>query len=650
MVESNSPSGDNPMPTFRNKFAGNCANCSTRVAVGAGYCTGSPGNWKTYCENCLPERKGAATTTAPARRELTAAGQVFSPYEPDNLDLYRAMPGAKWNRDGKCWNVSLQPGDRHRLLELADRLDLEVAPELRNVEESRQAQAAHHAGLYPFQVTGVDWMAKGDDRLLGDEMGLGKTVQALCALEQNAACLCIVPASLKHNWANECRKWRPDLEPVILNGRNSFRFPTAGEVVIINYDILPTWLQPKKDHPNAKAWEVNMKHVPQSTQQACQDMVLILDEVHKVKNYKSGRSKKVNGLCRLIGRVWGLSGTPLENRPLDLWGVLSCLEMARTVFGGFNRFLEKMNGQKKFIGRYRRKFVGYEFGTPEPIVPELMRRVMLQRKREDVLPDLPGKVYTTIKVPLPNNLRSTMDDLWNEWGEVIEHQRELPPFEQFSTLRQQLAESRIEAVEEMVEDHEEQDIPLVVFSAHVAPVRRLGSRPGWAYIDGSVSSARRQQIVDDFQAGKLKGVAVTIRAGGVGLTLTRAWKAIFIDLDWAPPLNQQAEDRICRIGQTAPHCEVVRLVSDHVLDEHVLHLIAWKMGLIEAALEREIDAVPQPRQHVENAVVEETQEEFEQRMAASFQRAVASVEGFDADADPDANGWPAIMADPVIPF
>jgi len=640
------------MPTFRNKFAGNCANpaCRTRVAVGAGYCTGTPGNWLTYCEQCLPERKGQQQKPANNRRELTADGQVFSPYEPDNLDLYRAMPGAKWDRAGKCWNVSLQPGDRLRLLELADRLELEVAPELRNVERSQQAAAAHHAGLYSFQVTGVDWMSKGDDRLLGDEMGLGKTVQALCALEENAACLCIVPASLKHNWANECRKWRPDLTPVVLNGRNSFRFPTAGEVVIINYDILPAWLQPKKDHPNAKAWEVNMKHVPQSTQQACQDIILILDEVHKVKNYKSARSKKVNGLCRLCGRVWGLSGTPLENRPLDLWGVLSCLEMARTVFGGFNRFLEKMNGQKKFIGRYRRKFVGYEFGEPEPIVPELMRRVMLQRKREDVLPDLPGKVYTTIKVPLPKGLQSTMDDLWNEWGEVIEHQRELPPFESFSTIRAQLAESRIEAVEEMVEDHEEQGVPLVVFSAHIAPVRKIGSRPGWAYIDGSVSSKRRQQIVDDFQAGKLKGVAVTIRAGGVGLTLTRAWKSIFIDLDWAPPLNQQAEDRICRIGQTAPHCEVVRLVSDHVLDEHVLSLIAWKMGVIEKALEREIDAVPQPRTHVENAVVEETQEEFEQRMAASFQRAVASVEGFDPEADPDANGWPKHVADPVIPF
>jgi SWI/SNF-related matrix-associated actin-dependent regulator 1 of chromatin subfamily A len=637
------------MPTFRNKFAGTCANaaCQIHVAVGAGYCTGTPGNWKTYCEQCLPERKGATTNTN-ARRELTAKGQVFTPYEAENIDLFRAMPGAKWNRPAKCWDVSLLPGDRVRLLELADRLELKVDPELRTVEPSKQAAAAHHAGLYPFQVDGVDWMSKGDDRLLGDEMGLGKTVQSLCALEKNAACLCVVPASLKYNWEKECKKWRPDLTPVVLSGRKSFRFPTAGEVVIINYDILPAWLAPRKNHPNAKFWEVNMNHIPQSTKDACQDMVLVLDEVHKCKNYKTARSKKVNGLCRLISRVWGLSGTPLENRPMDLWGVLSCLEMAFNVFGGFNRFLERMNATPNIV---RGRRYGYNFGTPSPIVPELMRRVMLQRKREDVLPDLPGKVYTTVKVPLPHQLQGQMDALWDEWGDLIETQRELPPFEDFSTIRQQLAESRIDALEEIAEDHEEQEVPLVVFSAHVAPVRRLGSRPGWAYIDGSVSSAeRRQQIVDDFQAGKLKGLAVTIRAGGVGLTLTRAWKVVFADLDWVPSANQQAEDRICRIGQTAPHCEVVRLVSDHVLDEHVLNLIAWKMEVIEAALEREIDATPQPRKNVESHVVEETEEEFEERMRNSFSRAVASVEGHDPEADPHANGWPEIVADPVIPF
>jgi len=332
-------------------------------------------------------------------------------------------------------------------------------------------------------------------------------------------------------------------------------------------------------------------------------------------------------LSRLCGRIWALTGTPLENRPLDLWGTLSSLEMSRPVFGTFTKFVQRMNGHK---GRWG----GYEFGTPQPIVPELMRRVMIQRKRETVLPDLPRKTYSTIEVDLPKELRGYMDELWNEWGELIQKDKELPPFEEFSAIRQKLAVSRIKYLEEMVEDHEEAGVPLVVFSAHIAPVRTIGSREGWAWIDGSVTPAKRQEIVESFQAGRLKGIALTVRAGGVGLTLTRAWKVIFCDLDWVPSQNQQAEDRVCRIGQLAAHCEIVRLVSNHVLDLHVLDLIAWKMGIITAALEKEIVATVK-------TVEVETDEQFQERIA----EARAAVEGHEPE-----TSWPVLTADPDIPF
>jgi SWI/SNF-related matrix-associated actin-dependent regulator 1 of chromatin subfamily A len=615
------------MATFPNKFKKACEGCGITVKPQEGYCTGSRGDWHTYCKQCVPVQKGQETNTG--TRVLTADGQVITPYEADNLDLYRAMPGAKWDRNDKCWRVSLKPGDRARLLEIADRLKLDVAPELREIELSEAATNANCSGLYPFQINGVDWLAKGTHRLLGDEMGLGKTVQTLAALPSYGKGLAIVPASLKFNWEQECRKWRPDLTPVVLEGRNSFRFPAEGELVITNYDILPAWVEPKKDHPNAKAWEVNMNHIPSQTQEACKEITLIVDEAHKVKNYKTNRSKRINGLSRLCGRIWALTGTPLENRPLDLWGTLSSLEMSRPVFGTFPKFISNMNG-------YKGRWGGYEFGTPKPIVPELMRRVMLQRKRDEVLPDLPRKQYSTIEVELPNELRDYMDTLWEEWGELIEKERELPPFEEFSTIRQQLAASRIKHLEELVEDHEEAGVPLVVFSAHIDPVRHIGRREGWAFIDGSISASKRQQIVEQFQAGMLKGIALTIRAGGVGLTLTKAWKVIFCDLDWVPSQNQQAEDRVCRIGQTAGHCEIVRLVSNHVLDKHVLRLIAWKMGIIEAALEKEIKAT-------EQTVEVEPEEHFNERMA----RAVASVEGREEPRDPT---WPEVKPDGEIPF
>lgn len=614
------------MATYPNRYKGICDTCGCKVPPNEGFVTGQRGGpWTTYCKPHVPTQIGTATGTG--KRVLTAAGEVITPYEVDNLDLYRAMPGAKWDGQAKCWRVSLEPGDRSRLLEIADRLGLDVAPELREITLSEQASNANCAGLYPFQVDGVDWLAKGTHRLLADEMGLGKTVQTLVALPQEGKALVVVPASLKYNWQKECRKWRPDLTPVVLSGRNSFRFPGKGEVVITNYDILAQWLEPRKRTEDSKPWDVTMDHLSAELRAACQEITLVVDEAHKVKNYKTNRSKRINGLSRLCGRIWALTGTPLENRPLDLWGTLSSLEMSRPVFGTFPKFVQRMNGHK---GRWG----GYEFGTPQPIVPELMRRVMIQRKRETVLPDLPRKTYSTIEVDLPKELRGYMDELWNEWGELIQKDKELPPFEEFSAIRQKLAVSRIKYLEEMVEDHEEAGVPLVVFSAHIAPVRTIGSREGWAWIDGSVTPAKRQEIVESFQAGRLKGIALTVRAGGVGLTLTRAWKVIFCDLDWVPSQNQQAEDRVCRIGQLAAHCEIVRLVSNHVLDLHVLDLIAWKMGIITAALEKEIVATVK-------TVEVETDEQFQERIA----EARAAVEGHEPE-----TSWPVLTADPDIPF
>ena len=640
------------MRAFSNKYKGKCDVCRKWVQPGQGFiCKDGGGFVKSkhnsrytavWCAEHVPVRKSEATGAGV--RKLDAQGRCITPYEADNLDLIRSFPGARWKpvkaADNKLgqpyWQVSLDMGDRRRVLEVADKLGLDIAPTLREIAISEQATNAQQAGLYPFQVTGVEWLgfSLGKSRLLADDMGLGKTVQSLVALPENAACIVVCPSALKYNWETECRKWRPDLTPVVLEGRKSFRFPLPGEVVIVNYDILPAWLEPEKKTKTSPAWDVIVR-MPLSTREACKSVISIVDECQRVKNYETARTKRVKGLVMVTGTTWALTGTPLENRPLDLWGILSTLDMARTVFGSFDRFIDVMNG-------YKGPYGGYQFGTPKAIVPELMRRVMLRRKREVVLPELPRKQYHTIKVDLPKHLQSRMDTLWDEWGELIDGDKQLPPFEEFSSLRAELAESRIPALLEMVEDHEEQGVPLVVFSAHKAPVLACGEREGWEAITGDTSSKKRQEIVERFQAGKLKGLALTIRAGGVGLTLTHAWKAIFVDLDWVPSQNQQAEDRICRIGQLAAHCEIVRMVSDHVLDIHVLDLIGWKIAVIEAAIEKVIAGNPKQTQEVETA------EQFEARMVA----AEAAEQGMvvaDLD-DARSADWPEIEMDTDVPF
>lgn len=596
-----------------NSYPGRCENpaCKVNVAPNAGYITKPNGRWVTWCSKCCPERIEAAAPVVTVR-QLTADGKIITPYEPANLPLLRSFPGAKWDGSEKCWRISLSDSDRARVLELADRLGLDVAASLRVVKVTEQAVAADLMGLYPFQVAGVNFLATGDKRLLGDDMGVGKTVQSLRALPANARALVVCPAGIKFNWRDEAKRWRPDLTPVVLKDKSAFRAPQAGEVLIANYESLPEWLSPPaKGKDGWKAAEEKLNAFRKELKVQHPDYVgvqVISDEAHRAKNSKAIRSGRIRELGHLTGKIWGLTGTPLLNRPPDLYGVLEALGLEKDAFGHFGKFMCLFNAQK---GRY-----GIEWGCPRAEVPEMLRRVMLRRTRAEVLPDLPRKTYTSLTVNgLSASLRKKMDELAEEWLDAMDATDSLPPFEEFSALRAELAASRTDAVAEYVEDCEEQDIPLVVASAHRAPIDALQGRDGWAVITGDTKPEDRQTIVNRFQNGELKGVGLTIAAGGVGLTLTRAWRMLFVDLDWTPANNAQAEDRICRIGQVSDKVEIVRMVSDHVLDQHVLRLIARKIALIEGAVERTVAAhVPAPAVPVA-AEQGETSEAFAARQA-----------------------------------
>lgn len=619
---------------FPNKFPGKCNNpaCRKWVKEQAGFLDKIQGKYVVWCPACVPQRIEAQVVAAPTRK-LTADGKVFTPYEEHNLPLLRSIPGARWNKPNLCWDVSLDLADRRRLLEVADELKLQVDPTLRTIAKTEVVAAAEMSGLYGFQVEGVTWLnqriASGRPSLLGDDMGLGKTIQTLMALPKNAKAIVVAPAGLKYNWKAEIagdkdtgkKGWRNDLKVSVMEGRNSWRSPNEGEVIITNYDILPSWLEPpSRTNPRTKKPMAWAEYKPildafraklKTEHPELADVILVGDEVHKVKNYKAARSKKMAELVQLVKCVIALTGTPLDNRPEDLYGVLSTLGMAFQTFGSWDRYLTLFNAYKDSWG-------GINWGTPRPEVPELLRRVMLRRRREVVLPDLPKKTYTTLVVnEISKSLQDDMDALWEDVGDVLEisdGKSKLPPFEMFSEIRQRLAEERIPAMLDYVEDAEEQEAPLVVFSAHLAPINELAKRNGWKVITGATKSEERQRIVNEFQAGKLKGVGVTIRAGGVGITLTKAWKALFVDLDWNPGSNWQAEDRICRIGQLSNTCEIIRMVSKHTLDIHVQRLLQWKIAMVQAAIEDSVKAYVPANNGKTVTYQGETEEQFQARM------------------------------------
>ena len=483
--------------------------------------------------------------------------------------------GADYDEDANAFVVPVP-----LTLKVAERLkqagyEAVIHPDLRATLQARMAQARSMTeaaetrvqavdqrlqerglALFPFQQKGVLWLAPRSAALLGDEMGLGKTIQALAAAPEDSPVLVIVPKLAKGVWSREAAKWRPDLTTSTLAGRGSFRWPTPGELVITNYDVLSD-----------------------SVPECPTGVTMVCDEAHVCKSERSLRGQRCQLLGRAVrargGRVWLLTGTPLLNRPTEVWGILKVADLAEEAFGSLKRF---------------RAFFGDDLdAAPTVEGADMLKRVMLRRRKRDVLTELPPKSYITIDVAIDEETRRICD-------EVVEKMKELGisidravavalknsddvAFELISFVRAAIATAKIPAMMDMVYLYEHYEEPLVIFSAHRAPIDFLAERPGWATVTGDTPPKERTAIEEAFQRGEILGIAATIAAGGTAITLTRGASVLFVDKAWTPALNEQAEDRCCRIGQVRG-VQVTELVADHVLDQRVSAALSRKQQTI----------------------------------------------------------------------
>lgn len=411
-----------------------------------------------------------------------------------------------------------------------------------------------------------------------------REIEGRCAGSQLLAARC-VPAN---DSANECGSYGVVGPPNRVENLGDWLVRRGkGEAAL--YDVYNRWNAARMFEP----CEPIPIFIPESTH-------LIADEAHFLKNRKSLRARAHRLLEGRARVAWLLTGTPLPNTPPELWAVLDAAGLAHLAFGSWDEFVELFGGQwvEKKIGRHKkRRVVEWPRDQNEDLYQRILERarpalerVMLRRKKVEVLPDLPPKIYQPIEVEIDeaaierecNKVQRALEDK----GINIQTLEDLDtiPIGEIAPLRKNLAKAKIPFAEEICEEYEESGTPLVVFSAHVEPVQTLGSRKGWAYIDGSIrSDKKRQKIVDDFQSGKLKGVAASILAAGTALTLTRASNELFVDLDWVPANNEQASDRCHRIGQV--NSVLIRtLVSSHPMDARVTEVLAFKSKLIAAAI------------------------------------------------------------------
>lgn len=421
------------------------------------------------------------------------------------------------------------------------------------------------SGLLDYQPEGVMFLRARKNALLSDDYGLGKSAQTLRALDRRDRAVVCCPASVAMTWEVEAHKFRPDLYVTV---GADLRRPNESEILIVSYDSLP-------DPPSGFSSRLVLENM--------NDVTLVGDEIHMAKSADAKRTQKFRRLGNQCRRRWGLSATPMLGNPEDLWGVLVSLNIAFLCFESREEFVALCGGKKRFITDKRThqlKQIGYEWGTISPEVRECLKPFMLRRLRRDVL-NLPDAHYIDVPVAAPEDLREYLDEVKEQWDAVGPD--DMPPFELLSEAMAALARARIPQAVEYAQNMAESVGQILVFSAHVEPIQAVGKLRGCATITGETSISDRKKAVEKFQKGKTKILALTIAAGGVGLNLQNATGVLFIDRDYTPSMNAQAEGRAVRQGQRN-NVVIARMRSDHPLDVNLQRILDNKTRMIGEAV------------------------------------------------------------------
>lgn len=450
-----------------------------------------------------------------------------------------------------------------------------------NAHAFRQALSLSE-GLFAHQIEGVAFLLARRRAILADDMGLGKTRQSIVALRHAAPegpWLVVTPASVKLNWEREIRAVDAQARTQVLHGvpGEGCVLTAAGPVwVIVNYDILGKWLPQLR----RAAWAG-----------------VIFDEAHYLKNQNSARSRAARTLAlEHAGEavVYALTGTPLTNRPRDLFPLLQLVKHALgTSFLSF---------AKRYCDATQNGFGWVTDGASN--LDELavqLHGVMIRRRKDEVL-ELPPKLQNWLPIEVPENtgtsaLREALQSLiaaslTQTLGSAADGPARKPRdrarmLASLTKAREQLAAAKAGASGELIDGILEQESKVIVFSCFTKPVEALRKKYGDACVvlTGSTPVAQRQQLVDRFQTDpEVRVFVANLVAGGVGLNLTAATHVVFNDLDWVPANHWQAEERAYRIGQSST-VNVHYLVAAGTLDEFVQQVLATKAALADAVVD-----------------------------------------------------------------
>lgn len=518
-------------------------------------------------------------------------------YDPQLVNKVKTLTDRRWNAEKKCWVAPICVDTVEKLQSWDFQIDQPVLDWLSKMKvkitDTPAAKITDIDGLklkpFPYQLEGIQFIeSRGGRALIGDEMGLGKTGQALAWLQMHPEIrpvVIVVPATLKLNWVKEIKLWMSDAcSHHIISGRyNGEELPKA-DIYIINYDILAVQKGSKTLRgKNTPIYECRPDI------EALRAPVLITDECHQYKNSDAQRTKAIKHIAKKTKHILALSGTPILNRPIEMFNALSIVEPK--LFPSFFKYAQKYCGA--VYNGYGWDFKGSS--NTQELHQVLTETIMIRRLKADVLKDLPPKMRTVVPMELTNDKEyKKAENNFIAWvrgtlgEEKAKKAKNAEALTKIGELKRLAVKGKIDACIEWIEDFLESGEKLVVFAVHKFVIDAIMEKFKniAVKVDGSVSTQDRQGSVDAFQNDdRIRLFVGNIKAAGVGITLTKASSTCFLELEWTPGIHDQAEDRVHRIGQDADSVNAYYLLAAGTMEETIAELIDSKRRVLSQVLD-----------------------------------------------------------------
>lgn len=511
-------------------------------------------------------------------------------YSPAIVADVKLIPGRRFDSVSKNWII---PDSSKRYLEtLAARYkfnfaDSETPTIFKNFSYAipdmpkLKADIPLKRNLFPFQKEGVQYILDKKRVIVGDQPGLGKTAQAIASLVAADAfpALIICPSSLKENWRREVEMWTSKTA-MILNDSIRQTWPyffeaKLADIFIVNYESLKKYFVTEINQPtgpDGKKAPLRLNHIKFSNKINL-FKAIVADESHRVKDIKTQQAKFTKGVCSGKEYILLLTGTPVVNKPRDLVSQLGILDRLNDL-GGYSNFTKWFC---EADDRWRELNV------------LLRRNCFYRREKADVLKDLPAKMRQAVICDITT--RREYNDALTDLADYLKRYKQATDEQIQRSLRGEImvrigalknisARGKIADVVDYVSNVVDAGEKIILFT-HLREVQQQLKSffPAAVTIFGDDDMAARQRNVDAFQNDpRVQVIICSIKAAGVGLTLTASSRVAFVELPWHPADCEQCEDRAHRIGQT-DSVQCTYFLGQNTIDEDIYKLIAEKRDM-----------------------------------------------------------------------